>query len=511
MAVLLGLTRLVLGCVFAVAGIAKLMDGPGVEKGMKDFGLSAGAASAARWIVPLAELAVAFLLFVPRSGTLGGWAAFALLSLFTGAIVLNLVKGRTPSCRCFGQLDETPIVKSTVARNAVFLALALVTIAGGAGPNNLNVAESLSLITRDVSGVALLAGVAAAGVVAQTWLIVHLFGQQGRLLLRLDTLESAMAESGLVSAAGAESVSTGLVTDFPAPRFDARALGKRSTISMDQLLEPGKALLMLFTDPGCTPCTALLPDVARWEREYANKLTVAVISRGDEKANAEKVSRHGLRNVIIQGDWEIATSYGVTGTPSAVVVRADGTIGSSLATGVKSIDALVTAAVAGTLPARSSKPVGGDRPANARPHRAPAERGSPTFALPDIDGRMVQSSALEGQASALLFWNPACGYCERMLNDLRAFADDAGADAPRLVLISTGSPDANRAMRLKAQILLDSRFSVGSTLGVSGTPSAVLVGPDGRFASGIVTGAEGVLSLIGAERPARSSRSVATV
>jgi len=58
--------------------------------------------------------------------------------------------------------------------------------------------------------------------------------------------------------------------------------------------------------------------------QYAATLTIALISRGTPEANRAKMSEHGLTYVLLQQDREVATAYQVQGTPTAVIVRADG-------------------------------------------------------------------------------------------------------------------------------------------------------------------------------------------
>ena len=80
-----------------------------------------------QWIVPALELTGAIGLVVP---TTRGAAALLLLSLiaaFTGAIALNLARGRRDlDCGCFGPLLRQPLSGWLLARNAL---LALVVLA----------------------------------------------------------------------------------------------------------------------------------------------------------------------------------------------------------------------------------------------------------------------------------------------------------------------------------------------------------------------------------------------
>jgi hypothetical protein len=48
----------------------------------------------------------------------------------------------------------------------------------------------------------------------------------------------------------------------------------------------------------------------------------------------------------------------------------------------------------------------------------------------------------------MLFWSPSCGFCARILDELKRWEETVTPASPQLVVISTGDPDANRAMGL---------------------------------------------------------------
>src|SRR6266851_2396210 len=117
MAAVLLLARLVLIAVFGIAGLAKLADRAGSRRMLIDFGVPPRLAAPLGIALPLAELAVALALMSAASAWWAGLAALVLLMLFAGGIAVNLAHGRTPDCRCFGQLHAEPAGPSTLARN----------------------------------------------------------------------------------------------------------------------------------------------------------------------------------------------------------------------------------------------------------------------------------------------------------------------------------------------------------------------------------------------------------
>jgi peroxiredoxin len=181
----------------------------------------------------------------------------------------------------------------------------------------------------------------------QWWFLVHVLGQNGRLLVRLEALEDSVAAGGSVEPSEngtALHQAEGLPVGSAAPEFALRGLHSE-TLTLDALRSSGKQVMMLFTDPGCGPCNTKLPEVGRWQEEHAQKLTLALISRGEVEENTTKASEHSLRNVLLQKDWEVSESYEVRGTPSAVLISPDGKVASPVAGGAEGIRALLSYAV----------------------------------------------------------------------------------------------------------------------------------------------------------------------
>jgi peroxiredoxin len=125
---------------------------------------------------------------------------------------------------------------------------------------------------------------------------------------------------------------------------------------------------------------------------------------------------------------------------------------------------------------------------------------APVVKLPDLEGNTVELADFRGEETLVLFWNPGCGFCQQMLPDLKEWEGRAPEDAPRLVVVSAGSEEANREMGLTSPVLLDQQFAIGRAFGASGTPSAVLVDAEGKVASEVAVGAPAVLGLAGADQ-----------
>jgi len=462
------LARLLLSATFGLAGIAKLADPAGTKQSILDFGLPAFLAPPLVVLLPVAELLCAIALIPAASAGWGAAATLVLLLAFVAGIAVSLLRGRRPDCHCFGQLHSSPVGWQTIARNTALAAVAVLVIWQGRqnpAPSYLRWFASLSSLE-----VASLAIIALA--IAWAWSLFHLLRQNGRLLLRLEAVESKLGMN-----APAEP---GLPVDTPAPFFRLAALDA-GVVTLDMLRETRDNLLLIFTEPECNPCEELLPDIAQWQRQFAERLSVVLISRGPAEVNRAKVLRHNMGTLLLQSDRETAEAYRAESTPSAVLVKA-GRIASPVATGADSIKALLATATA----------------------LSPGER-LPSLAFPDLNGKSVNLQDLRGRHTLLLFWNPSCGFCQEMLEDIKRWERNAGQDAPRLLVVSTGDVDANRAEGFRSPVLLDQKFEAGQLFGAQGTPAAVLLDPDGRVASGVGVGSTEVMSLARGSRNGSSA------
>jgi thiol-disulfide isomerase/thioredoxin len=208
--------------------------------------------------------------------------------------------------------------------------------------------------------------------------------------------------------------------------------------------------------------------------------------------------------VLLQKDREIAEAYQAYGTPGAVLIRPDGTIGSPVAQGADAIRALIATALTPAGLATLSMVAAQSNGKGAAPRPPPGPRigePAPDFSLPDLSGKFVSLADFRGHTTLLLFWRPSCGFCQRMLPDLQAWEANPPKGAPRLLVVSTDSVQDNQAMGLRSPVLLDQDgMSVGRLFGATGTPMAVLVDAEGKSASEVAAGAPAVLALTGQQQ-----------
>lgn len=119
--------RIVVGAIFIVAGLSKVGHADVFAAQIAGFRLLAQAVIAPMAIaLPFLEILLGGYLVLGLFTRSAAWVAVVLLGAFDLAIASAVVRGMTVSCGCFGPNDATVTTWSEVARDAVFVLLALV-------------------------------------------------------------------------------------------------------------------------------------------------------------------------------------------------------------------------------------------------------------------------------------------------------------------------------------------------------------------------------------------------
>jgi protein-disulfide isomerase len=188
---------------------------------------------------------------------------------------------------------------------------------------------------------------------------------------------------------------------------------------------------------------------------------------------------------VLDEGFATGRKFGATGTPSAILIDPTGKIASEIAVGSPNVIAL----------ASGKKPAPAAPAAKAEPPTKKGEK-APEVKLKDLDGKAFDLQRRSSD-TLLVFWNPGCGFCKRMADDLKAWAKDKPKTAPEMVLVTTGTVEANKEMGIPMRMLLDEGFTTGRKFGAGGTPSAVLIDGKGMIASDVAVGAPAVMALAG--------------
>ncbi len=311
--------RVLLGAVFATAGVAKLRDPEGSRNALQEFGLPAPLARPGGVLLPLAEIAIAVALLFPPTARWGAIAAAVLLALFVAAIANAMAHGRAPDCHCFGQVHSEPAGRSTLVRNGVLIAIAaVVAVAGsGAGDRRLDLGAQCARNAERwpwCSPPRRPSPIGFADVVSRR-----------RFCVRFET----------------KFGSSGLPIGSPAPDFTLSETGGGER-SLEELCVRGLPVVLVFVSPTCGPCLGLLPRLATWHERIGAELTFAVVSTGSVEANEPLKEEYGFNDLLVEERADTYSAYGLgQGTPSAVVVDPDRTIASVGAAGNLAIEALI--------------------------------------------------------------------------------------------------------------------------------------------------------------------------
>ena len=260
--------RLVLVPVFALAGLAKLADIDKTREMLAGFGFRRGLLNFMAVALPLVELAVAAALIAPPTAFAGALTASALLAVFSGVIAFNLSQGRHPACNCFGQIGSAPIGPLTLVRNGALTGLALLVVAAGPG-------AAATWRLDQLFGVTPLAALVGTGAVVSLLLLLLIAAAQLMILHRLARVEMGTAPAAMAHVLPKQS--RGLPEGSLAPSFglsDTRG----DFITLEQLLAPGRPVILFFTKPDCPPCAAMADEVDRWQRNHAGLLEIVRIT-----------------------------------------------------------------------------------------------------------------------------------------------------------------------------------------------------------------------------------------
>lgn len=485
MDVILLLIRIFLAAIFLVAGVGKLLDLKGSEKAVKDFGTPDEFAKFFSIALPFAEIVFGLcLLFTSMSWT-GAIGATILLLTFTGGMIAQMAQGNAPDCHCFGAIHSEPVSKKSLTRNIIFAALSIFLIAQGRENQGLGFSD-----LRDEMAIQLFLGLATIGLLgAVVYFLKKITEQQTQIIRRIELLEIISHEGG--GETKREDVSNpheGLPIGAPAPDFAAQDLSGK-IVSFDSLLVKNKPMILFFGSPSCIPCQTLLPEIENWQDDLKDKVNFVFISKGTEKENAEKFGGGKFKQILLQKDSEISELFKAAWTPTAVLINADGNIASAIAAGDTAIRSLI----------EKVKLLENESENFFVTNISPSNLGEklPEFSLENIEGLSISSKDLTGRKTLLTYWSLDCGWCEKMLDDLREWDKTRGADEPELLLLSSGNADKHRELGLKSQIILDDEKDVSKKIGMEGTPSAVLINENGKIVSEVAVGAENIFALIG--------------
>ena len=128
------LLRVVLGAILIVAGASKVGHAAEFAAQIAGFRLLPQVVIAPlALLLPFLEILNGGYLILGLFTRASAWVATLLFAVFDAAIASAVVRGMTVSCGCFGPNDRTVTTWAEVARDAIFVVLAVVVALRGPG------------------------------------------------------------------------------------------------------------------------------------------------------------------------------------------------------------------------------------------------------------------------------------------------------------------------------------------------------------------------------------------
>ena len=367
-----------------------------------------------------------------------------------------------------------------------------------------------------------------------SWLLYMTVRQQGRVLLaheeigvrmanaealiqrlaeRITVLAQAPAPAAVPQTAAAPAAPPALSLGTPAPEFRLADLKGRFRTLADYR---GKPAVMVFFNPDCGFCTQLAP---RLGEVPASAPQLIVMSRGDKQVNRQLARTHRWKgDVLLEPNWEVATSYRTNATPTGYLVDADGRIASTLAVGVEGVMQLtkmLNGAANGNGHDLTAEALAGKQDAAVEKAKAaglaitdsklqrnglPKGTEAPNFTLPDLDGRERTLADFRGKQTLLVFSDPGCGPCQTLAPSLAQLQEAHRGNNLNVLMVSKGDLEANRQKAKEHgftfPVVLQRNWEISKDYAMFATPVGYLIDERGLISKDVAIGGDAILRLV---------------
>jgi peroxiredoxin len=331
-------------------------------------------------------------------------------------------------------------------------------------------------------------------ILVSLWVVLYqLVKQQGRLLLRLDHVESHIGQS----VQHAHHHSTGVPVNTVVSPFSLPDL-TGTTVSLERFR--GQQVLLVNWNPSCGYCDRIAPALAQLQEEFERRrIQLLLVSHGDVDANARMAKDYGLTCPILlsrDSSSSLDVFHGI-GTPAAYLVDKTGRTARPIVIGADEVPAL-----ARELTNSHQKRLPGEQPLSAsRLQRDGLQPGTiaPVFTVPDLHGGTLTLADYHGRHVLLVFTDPHCGPCDQLAPDLARLHWHYREQGGALVMISRGNVEENRqkaeTLGLLFPIGLQQGWEISRQYGIFKMPVAFLIDAQGVIAQSVASGVDEILSL----------------
>ena len=334
-----------------------------------------------------------------------------------------------------------------------------------------------------------------------TWLGYQLVRQNGRILLRLESIEERLRPARRGAAAGGRR---------PAGRHRRR---RTSSCRTSRGYAAGSPTSV--ARPCCSSSSIRAAGTApRWpptwppcrRTEATGGPIPVVVTTGDPEENRRLVERHGIRCVVLlQEQMEVASQFRAQGTPMGYRIDGAGRIASELTVGAEPLLKL-----ASTAAGRRDEPA-----ASANGHAANGGKGDPSLARSRLNREGLKAGAAGARipAAADRRGRPGAGGFPRRARAAgvlrsrvrplrRAGAPPAGVHIRRpdlqVLVVSRRDVEANRAkaaaLGLTFPIVLQRQWEISLQYAMFATPIAYLIDERGVLLSDVAVGVGPILA-----------------
>lgn len=312
--------RLILGAIFGVAGISKLLDQQGTRRVFTEFHVPRFAVGPAALLLPILEIMTAAALLISFSVVWGAFGVVVLSTMFVVVVGLSFARGRRPDCFCFGEFFSGPIGWPTLVRNLALLFLGCVVLSQETGGS---IWDQLAIRTER-----------SPAEFALTILSLFLAVMLGITYLRYKALSNRF---NLVLF---PDQTPGLSIGDESPAVSLPNLAGEN-IELASFFNGEKPMLLVFLNFVCAACDEVVPDIEKWQRQFASGVVILAIMSGTTEEAAKKLGRIDPALVLIEQGRDTQRAFRTPSIPSSVLIRPDGTIGSKLALGSAEIRRLM--------------------------------------------------------------------------------------------------------------------------------------------------------------------------
>ncbi|HVS06652.1 MAG TPA: redoxin domain-containing protein [Candidatus Dormibacteraeota bacterium] len=368
------------------------------------------------------------------------------------------------------------------------------------------------------------------------WLLYLTVRQQGRVLIAHEEIRTRLANAeaavqrladrpvpvpvpAIAPQPAAAAPPPTLVLGTPAPDFRLPDLKGRFRTLADY---HGMPSVLVFFNPDCGFCTQLAPKLGELS-ESAPQLVV--MSRGDKQVNKQLARTHHWKgDVLLEPNWDVASSYRTNATPTGYLIDAEGRIASTLAVGVDGVMTLTRMLNGGGNgkthePAADLTAEGLSQKQDAAVEKAkaaglsitdsklqrdglPAGTEAPNFTLPDLAGRKRTLADFRGKRTLLVFSDPDCGPCQTLAPSLAQLHEAHQGNNLVVLMVSKGDLEANRQKArehgFNFPVVLQRNWEVSKDYAMFATPVGYLIDERGVIARDVAVGGDAILRLVSA-------------